>query len=358
MEKNIGMSVTTLGTGGGPVVSSTRAGTGTLIRVDDATYVVDCGMGSIRNYRRGATWDELRGIFLTHLHSDHIYDLGAYLVTGWQVPGESFSRPIDIIGPAKPPQVPELKNADAAYTPELYRNREMTGTVEVVESLLGKCYAADIAIRMVDERRDDPLEWISASDIQLPAHVSDDPVNGRHPAMEPFEIYRDEKVRVTAILVDHRLCYPAFAFRFESKYGSVVVSGDTAYSENCIKLASGADLLLHEVIDLDAMLHTFPPGPKRESIAVHLRESHTEHTEVGKVASEAKVQHLVLHHIVPNAVDAVDLEQMLTVVGSDFDGDLDVAMDGDVFTVSSPGHNLADAHIDEDNLLLAPQGVK
>ena len=42
----------------------------------------------------------------------------------------------------------------------------------------------------------------------------------RHPEMEPFEIYRDDKVAVSAILVDHRLCFPAFAYRFDSAYGS------------------------------------------------------------------------------------------------------------------------------------------
>src|SRR5699024_12582059 len=95
------MRVITLGTGGGPIVSGSRAGTSTAIRVGDATYVVDCGMGSIRNYRQSCQWGELRSIFLTHHHSDHIYDLGSYLVTGWQVPGVCVSRGIQVYGPAQ-----------------------------------------------------------------------------------------------------------------------------------------------------------------------------------------------------------------------------------------------------------------
>ena len=71
-----GMSVHTLGTGGGPIVSSSRAGTSTVVCVDGAAYVIDCGMGSIRNYRSSCAWSDLRGIFLTHHHSDHVYDLG------------------------------------------------------------------------------------------------------------------------------------------------------------------------------------------------------------------------------------------------------------------------------------------
>ena len=58
-----GMWAVTLGTGGGPIVSATRAGTSTAICVDDATYLVDCGMGSIRHYRNHLGWESLRGIF-------------------------------------------------------------------------------------------------------------------------------------------------------------------------------------------------------------------------------------------------------------------------------------------------------
>jgi ribonuclease BN (tRNA processing enzyme) len=331
-----GMFVHTLGTGGGPIVSDSRAGTSTAVRVDGATYVVDCGMGSIRHYRSSCAWSDLRGIFLTHHHSDHIYDLGSFLVTGWQVPGESFSRPIQVFGPGRPERVPALDREHAAQVDQRIGSRTMRGTVEVVDALLDRVFASDICIRMADEGRTEPHEWVHAHDIVVPASAGADPVTARHPAMEPFEIYRDELVTVTAILVDHRLCYPAFAFRFESAYGSVVVSGDTAYSENCIRLAQGADILLHEVIDLDAILATFPDGPTRDGIEVHLRESHTSYDEVGKVAELAGVGQLVLHHIVPNTPGSADVQKMAKAAARDFGGPVRVAEDNDCFTVQ-PG---------------------
>jgi ribonuclease BN (tRNA processing enzyme) len=152
--------------------------------------------------------------------------------------------------------------------------------------------------------------------------------------MEPFEIYRDELVTVSAILVDHRLCYPAFGFRVDSAYGSVVVSGDTAYSENCIRLAQGADLLLHEVIDLEAILATFPDGPTRDGIEEHLRESHTPFDQVGKVAAAAGVGQLVLHHIVPNTPGTADVHKMVAAARRDFAGPVHAAEDNDRFLVS------------------------
>lgn len=335
MNTKKGMRAITLGTGGGPIVSATRAGTSTAICVDDATYIVDCGMGSIRHYRQHSGWENLRGIFLTHHHSDHIYDLGSYLLTGWQIPGESFEHEIQIYGPAKPEQIPALSEAHLAEISCCVGGHSMVGTKEMVHALIDKVFASDVVIRMADEGRASPYQWLKAHDIEVPKQAGAHPIHARHPEMEPFVVYQDEHVVVSAILVDHRLCYPAFGFRFDSKYGSIVISGDTTYSTNCIRLAQGADILLHEVIDLDAILDTFPDGPTRDGIAVHLEESHTSYEVVGKVAAEANVKQLVLHHIVPNVPFAADLEKMKRTAERDFDGPVWVAEDNDVFEVES-----------------------
>lgn len=328
-----GMTVHALGTGGGPIVSGSRAGTSTAVRVDGATYVIDAGMGSIRNYRTSCSWGDLRAVFLTHHHSDHVYDLGSFLITGWQVPGESFDRPIQVFGPGKPPRIPALNDQHAREIDQRTAGRQMAGTAEMVDALLDRVFASDIAIRMADEGRDEPHEWVSGHDIQIPDSAQADPVLARHPQMDPFEVYSDELVTISAILVDHRLCYPAFGFRVDSEYGSVVVSGDTAVSENCIRLAQGADLLLHEVMDLGAILSTLPEGPKRSGIEVHLRESHTSYDEVGQVARAAGVSQLVLHHVVPNTPGSADTAKMSRVAADHFGGPVIVAEDNDVFVV-------------------------
>ncbi|SMY04208.1 Ribonuclease BN, tRNA processing enzyme [Brevibacterium sp. 239c] len=329
-----GMSVHTLGTGGGPIVSSSRAGTSTAVRVDGATYLFDCGMGSIRNYRRHAGWGDLRGVFLTHHHSDHIYDLGSYLSTGWQVPGESFSAPINVFGPGKPERIPALDgDHERALTAQL-NGRSMSSTTDIVDSLLDKVFASDIAIRMADEKRTEPHEWIRAHNIEIPDAAAADAVDNRHPEMEPFVVFSDELVTISAILVDHRLCFPAFGFRIDSKYGSVAISGDTAYSTNCMKLAHNVDLLLHEVIDLPGILSTFPDGPTRDGIEVHLRESHTSYMDVGQVARLSGAKSLVLHHVVPNTPGAADLAAMLSTVRKDYDREVMIAEDNDVYRIS------------------------
>ena len=100
-----------------------------------------------------------------------------------------------------------------------------------------------------------------AHDIVVPAGVVKDPNVDPAPPMEPFEVWRDERVTVSAILVPHGLVYPNFAYRFDTASGSVVFSGDTALSPNLVKLARGADILVHEAIDPAWVDHIVGPKP-------------------------------------------------------------------------------------------------
>jgi ribonuclease BN (tRNA processing enzyme) len=109
-------------------------------------------------------------------------------------------------------------------------------------------------------------------------------------------------VAVTATLVDHHPSAHAFAYRFDTPDGSIVVSGDTTVSENLIDLARDSDYLVHEVIDtefVDHLVGSLPPaqaGPLR----AHLLGSHTTIEQVGvTVAQAARARNLVLTHLVP-----------------------------------------------------------
>ena len=109
------------------------------------------------------------------------------------------------------------------------------------------------------------------------------------PAMDPFIIYGDDLVRVSAVLVDHYQVYPSFAFRFDTEDGSVVFSGDTGPDTkgNLQRLAQGADVLVHEVID-EAWVEVTFKGVKQGEPAWplyhHALTAHTAIKDVGRVA--------------------------------------------------------------------------
>ena len=112
--------------------------------------------------------------------------------------------------------------------------------------------------------------------------------------MEPFGIYEDDRVRVSATLVQHSPVWPAFAFRFETDDGAVVFSGDTGPSNNLVKLAKGANILVHEVI-LPEWINRVLPEPRtpaQEAMRQHSLSAHTPVEEVGKIAEAAHVSTL------------------------------------------------------------------
>ena len=49
----------------------------------------------------------------------------------------------------------------------------------------------------------------------------------------------------------HGRAIPALGYRFDTADGSVVFSGDTTVNDDLIALARGADILVHQVADLD-----------------------------------------------------------------------------------------------------------
>ncbi|MDV2978479.1 UNVERIFIED_CONTAM: MFS transporter [Actinomycetes bacterium ARC8] len=117
---NLNPHVVTLGTAGGPrwwtgENAGKRAGISTAVVVGDSVYLVDAGTGvGNQLMKAGFTPANLRGIFLTHLHSDHTIDLASLAIFGmFTLP--AGKAPISIIGPgdrgALPPASPRATTA-------------------------------------------------------------------------------------------------------------------------------------------------------------------------------------------------------------------------------------------------------
>ena len=125
--------------------------------------------------------------------------------------------------------------------------------------------------------------------------------------MAPFTVFQDDRVRVTATLVNHAPIWPSFAYRFDTDDGAVVFSGDTSPCANLVRLARGAQILVHEAIVTSWIDRTLPQprSASNEAIRNHLLSAHTPVEKVGSIAQAAGVPKLVLSHIVPgNATDS------------------------------------------------------
>jgi len=303
----MGMRVITLGTAGGPQwwagpERGRRAGIATAVEVDDAFYLVDAGLGAGRQIMMAELeLARLHGVFLTHLHSDHVVDLPAILLFG-SVALTSLGRRIPIVGPGDrgmlPPVTPRAVTPPTPVAPA----QPTPGTTAMFRHLV-EAYATDINDRVLNALRPSPEELFAPSDIAIPDGIGYHPNENPYPDMSPFPVFEDERVRVTATLVAHAPLTPAFGFRFDSEHGSVTISGDTSPCDNVVRLADGSDLLLHEAIDFDwvaARYHGHSAGFGAASVDHH-RSAHSSVREAISIAERADVRTLAIHHLVPGA---------------------------------------------------------
>ena len=275
------MKMVLLGTAGGPRPRKTRSAPAQAILVGDRTYVVDCGDGVARQMvLADIPLDSLRGVFITHQHSDHTADYGNLLLLAWTA---GLRTRVDCRGPRP---------------------------LEKMTKLFFQMNAADIHTRIKDEGRT-PLEPL--------IHVRD--------VAEPGVVFEDDRVRVTAAIVDHPPVVPSFAYRFDSAGRSVVVSGDTRYSKNLVALAHGANVLVHEVMLIEGVDRLARNVPNAQNLKESILTHHTAAADVGRVATEAGVGKVVLSHFVPAEDPLITEQTWRDAVATHYSGPIVVGTD-------------------------------
>lgn len=304
------MTVTALGVAGGPAWMLDAAskhlkhGISTLVEIDGRGYLIDVGSGAGRQLARaGRSVNDLRAIFVTHLHSDHVIDLAGLTLFGiWPMAARAADDPIRILGPGDRGMLPPLSPRATTSPRALFPENPTPGVDGMLEHLL-RAHAADYNDRIFDTLSRSPADCFVAEPIAIPEGIGYHPNDAPFAETEPWEIFRDERVVVTTTLVRHPPMAPAFAFRIDSEAGSVVVSGDTAPSSNLERLAAGATVLFHEAFDFAILpvLH----GPEEDwdegvqSLADHHRGAHTDPADAVAIARRAGVGQLALHHLFP-----------------------------------------------------------
>lgn len=274
--------LTLLGVKGGPAVRPGSAmPTAHLLELGDQMIVVDCGIGVTRSIvDTGRALTEIDTIFITHLHSDHVLELGPLLYTAWTT---GLTQPVTIYGP--------------------------TGTQAYWDGFL-QAMSFDYDIRIDDEGRVPLRDLVQVHEFAEGA------------------VAQIENITVSALRVDHPPVTDTFALRFDAPGCSVVFSADTCYFEPLAEFARGADVLVHEAMltaGIDSLVVRTNGG---EKLRAHLMASHTPAADVGRIASAAMVGHLVLNHMVPIDDPEFTESHWLSEAAQHWNGPTTVGRDG------------------------------
>ncbi len=252
-----------------------------LLDLGGRRIIIDCGLGVTRGLvEAGMRLSELDLVFVTHLHSDHVLELGPLIHTAWTT---GLAKPVTVYGPA--------------------------GTQAVWKGFLASL-SYDIATRIADEGR---------PDLERLATVRE---------YGPGAVIETEGLRVTAFRVDHPPVTDCFALKVEGEGRSIVFSSDTAYFPPLADFARGADILVHEAMLPEGVNSIVARTGNGARLREHLVASHTFAADAGRIATAAGVGRLVLNHLIPADDPVFDEGHWRAALADTFAGELIVGRDG------------------------------
>ncbi len=288
-----------------PLPSASRAKACVAVFAGGKFYVVDAGPESVENL---VLWNvplsSIGGVLLAHFHSDHIGDLGELQLQTW-----AGGRPAPLAvygGPG----------------------------VERVVAGFNDAYRLDQGYR-TDHHGEKAMPSATWGMTAHPVGLDGPPTPAKDRTGLVFD---DGALRITAIEVDHAPITPAYAYLFDYKGRSVVVTGDLKYHPPLARAATGADVLVSEAISLNltralgkAARHA---GRDQTATIMHdIEDYHIAPEEVARIANDAKVKLLVFYHLLP-APDGILMRRLFAQgVNEARRGDWTIADDGSLYTL-------------------------
>jgi len=283
--------VVLLGTGN-PFPDPDRSGPATAIVVNDSAYLVDFGPGVVRRAKEAMFDKGIKALeptnltiaFATHLHSDHTVGYPDLIFTPWVM---GRKAPLEVYGPK--------------------------GIKAMTDHVLA-AWQEDIEERISTE------SW-------QPANYRDTYKVNVH-EISSGVIYKDANVTVTAFPTKH--AFPeTYGYRFDTADRSVVISGDTTYSQTTIDACHGCDVLIHEAFTLESLA-------KRPAFEPYAAKYHTNTKQLSELASKAKPRLLIIYHasiVMRPAMRPLSSspEELLKEVLSGYSGEVVVGRDLDVY---------------------------
>ena len=262
-----GLKITLCGTSS-PIPAPGRAQACVAVETPEHLYIIDAGSGSAATANlSGVPMEKLRGILITHFHSDHISDIGDFNLNSW-VAGRP--EPLQIIGPTGVERI--VDGFNMAY--ELDRGyRVAHHGAELLNPELGTLQSKTIAEGVIVDQ---------------------------------------DGLRITAFEVSHPPIEPAFGYRLDYGDRSVVISGDSLVTGKIVEISNGADLVLHDAMSLQLLrgaagMARTTGNTRLATVLQDIQDYHATTEDLNRLSSEAEIGQLALYHLVPAPRNAMAL---------------------------------------------------
>jgi ribonuclease BN (tRNA processing enzyme) len=292
----------TLGTVGGPVSNPDRSQPANVLQTDQGAVIIDAGDGTAQQLAKAhVPLQSVRVVVLSHLHWDHTGGLQAILGLRYQL---SIPGKLKIYGPP--------------------------GTADLVSGLVASMKpGADAGYGDPNSPKVKPADTVDV------VEVAPDTVTSILPGVSLTAVQNTHYSFAPGSELDVK--YKSYSYRFNLPGRSIVYTGDTGPSEAVERLAKGADLLICEMIDVDATVANIrrnvpdTPAAVLQGVTWHLSHHHLTPAQVGELAYRAGVKRLVVTHLVPGNPTPAQITQYLSEIRRTYSGPTEIADDLDRF---------------------------
>ncbi len=245
--------------------------------------------------RAGVDFRQLHDIILSHHHFDHIGSLFTCLGINMMMQRQV---PLNIFGPP--------------------------GTGRIIDGLIAACEVPqEIGFGVAGQNLPHPGEFVRVQEIS------------------PGDEFEIDGIRISACENTHYRTEDKFgqdgpislSLRFDAPDRSIVFTGDTGRCKALEEFATGAELLVGEVIDVEttmARIRKKNPQMARERIdafSQHMTEHYLTPEHLGALATRAGAEHIVAVHISLDALSAETDASIVSRIASRFSGNITISRD-------------------------------